>query len=303
MKRALVVGSAGQDGRILLAQLGAKGHASVGVDRDDVDVRDGAAVQALVQAVRPDAIYYLAAHHHSSEEATDADVPGLFRHSLEVNVTGLVNVLEGAKRAAPEGRVFYAASSHVFGRPEAAVQNERTPRNPINIYGLTKSAGIDAVRFYRAAGLHASTGILYNHESIYRTEKFVSMRLARAARDAAEARRHGKIHRVEIGSFAALVDWGYAPDYTKAMQQIVEHSSPDDYVVATGEPHTVRDFAEAAFAALDLDYRVHVSERPGIIQKPGVPLVGDATKLRAATGWAPTVTFMDMVSRIARGEL
>ncbi len=321
MKRALVVGSAGQDGRILADQLRAAGTAVVGVDQNGItydegvaavghssigralDVRDVTAVRAFVEALGPAEVYYLAAHHHSSEEATDTDVAELFRISVDINLAGLVHLLDAMKRHAPSGRLFYAASSHVFGKPEEPVQNERTPRRPINVYGITKSAGMDAVRFYRDRGIHASSGILYNHESIYRSEKFVSMRLATAAQRAAAAKKLGETLRIEVGSLSAVVDWGYAPDYTMAMQRIVAHPTPDEYVIASGQPHTVAELADAAFEALGLDYREHVSERSGIVQKPGVTLVGDATKLRAATGWKPTITFTEMVSRLARGVL
>jgi GDPmannose 4,6-dehydratase len=315
VKRALVIGSAGQDGRILTAQLRAADTSVIGADRHGtmgegmpapsppLDLGNLDAVESFVRAALPDEIYYLAAHHHSSEEAIDTDIPGLFRLSIEVNVTGLVHVLEAMRRTVPQARLFYASSSHVFGRPALPVQDERTPKNPINVYGLTKSAGMDAVRFYRERGLHASAGILYNHESIYRTEKFVSMRLARAAARAALAIQNGEIHRIEVGSLAAVVDWGYAPDYTLAMQRIVALETPDDFVVASGQPHRVEDLARAAFAAVGLDWREHVFERPGIVKKPGAVLVGDASKLKSATGWAPSITFGEMVERLARGVL
>jgi len=315
VKRALVIGSAGQDGRILGIQLHATEAAVVGVDRNGVsaegatapsstlDLLDRAAVESFIKELLPDEIYYLAAHHHSSEEATDTDVAELFRLSVELHVTGLVHVLEAMWRGANKARLFYAASSHVFGRPTLPRQDESTPRNPINVYGITKSAGMDAVRFYRDRGLHASSGILYNHESIYRSEKFVTMRLARAAQRAAEAKKHGQAHAIEVGSLSAAVDWGYAPDYTAAMRRIVALPAADDFVVATGEPHTVEDFAAAAFSALGLDWREHVSERVSIVKKPGATLVGNAAKLRRATGWAPSVTFTEMAARLARGVL
>jgi GDPmannose 4,6-dehydratase len=315
VKAALVIGSAGQDGRILRTQLRATEAAVVGADQNGVlaegvpapsaelDLGDRPSVEAFLKELAPDEIYYLAAHHHSSEEATDTDVAELFRLSIEVNVTGLVHVLEAIWRVARGARLFYAASSHVFGRPLVSVQDESTPRNPINVYGITKSAGMDAVRFYRDRGLHASTGILYNHESIYRSEKFVTMRLARAAQRAVEAKRQGHIHTIEVGSLSAAVDWGYAPDYTTAMRRIVALPAAGDFVVATGEAHTVQDFAAAAFAAVGLDWREHVSERPGIVKKPGAALVGNPAKLRQSTGWAPSVTFNEMAARLARGVL
>jgi len=282
----VVVGAAGQDGRILREQL----PGALALDRGDVDLLDRAAVRARFEGAAT--VYYLAAHHHSSEDAPE-DAPELLAKSLDVHVTGFVHVLD----AAPRARVFYAASSHVFGRPLAPTQNEATPRNPINVYGMTKSLGIDVARFYRARGQHVSTGILYNHESPYRRGSFVSTRLVEGARAAARGERTP----LPIGALTAVVDWGWAPDYTEAMQRIVAQPEPDDWVVATGEPHTVADFARAAFAAVGLDWTAHVAERPGLVRKPSVPLVGDATKLRTQTGWQPTVGFEAMVARLVRG--
>lgn len=281
---ALIVGSAGQDGRILAAQLAAKGVLVTGVDRGDIELGDPAAVAALVAKVAPKAIYYLAAHHHSSEDKPEP-TPVLLEKSIAINVTGLVHVLEAAGSA----HVFYAASSHVFGVPTGVTQNEDTPRRPINVYGMTKSVGMDLVRFYRdTRGVHASTGILYNHESPFRGPSFLSSRLARAA-----ARREKTV----VGSLSANVDWGWAADYTEAMQRIVACEDPGDYVVATGKAHSVADFAQAAFAAVGLDAGEYVTEAAGIVQKPGAVLVGDASKLRR-TGWAPTVSFEEMVGRL-----
>lgn len=300
MNRALIVGSAGQDGRILDTQLRARGVVVTGIDRGDVSLADREAVCVAVRACAPDAVYYLAAHHHSSEESADDDVVVL-RESLDVHVHGLAHVLD-ALRETP-ARLFHAASSHVFGRPGVPLQNEATPRMAINVYGMTKSLGMDLVRHYRDAhGVHASSGILYNHESVLRGESFVTTRLVRGARQAAAARARGEILRIEVGSLSAVVDWGWAPDYTDAMQRIVQADTPDDYVVATGVAHSVGDFARIAFAAVGLDAGDHVVEQAGRVKKPSATLVGDASKLRGRLGWSPSVTFEDMVTRWVRGE-
>lgn len=296
--KALIVGSAGQDGRLLDAQLRARGTETVGIVRGDVPLGDRAAVADLVRRQRPDEIYYLAAHHHSSEQAAGDDVD-LLRTSLDVHVHGLVHVLEAVAHHASKARLFYASSSHVFGRPSTSLQNEDSPRRPINVYGMTKSLGMDVVRYWRETrGLHASSGILYNHESPLRGESFVTTRIVRGAREAAVAKASGEVRALHVGSLSAVVDWGWAPDYTEAMQRIVACDVPDDYVVATGEPHTVDDFARVAFSAVGLDSRDWIVEVDGLVKKAGATLVGDAAKLRARTGWRPTIGFDEMVVRL-----
>ncbi len=319
MARALIVGSAGQDGRILSEQLREGGRDVIGLDRGvltstdaslalpaSVDLGVRADVEALIAAAMPDEIYYLAAFHHSSEDAFETDLADLFRQSVAVHVDGWVNVLEAARTRSPRTRLFYAASSHVFGSPAEPVQNEATPFAPEGAYGITKAAGVGIARFFRARGLHVSCGILYNHESPLRPARFVSQRIAIGAVTAAAAARAGKPYTLELGSLSATVDWSWAADTTDAMSRIVRAPAPDDYVVASGIPHTVGDFCDAAFRAVGLDYRSYVTERPGRVTKRLAPLVGDAQKLRSATGWAPTVSFEEMVRRLveaARPEI
>jgi GDPmannose 4,6-dehydratase len=309
MKRILVIGHSGQDGRILLEQLTTAGHSVVGVSRKGlvarggdssqlppvVDVTDYEQVRNLIGAALPDEAYYLAAHHHSAEDL-DENIPELFRRSQDVHVTGLVNVLDALRDGAPRCRTFYAASSHVFGAPRTPVQDETTPLEPRCAYGITKTAGIHACRFYREChGLHVSVGILYNHESPYRARSFVSQRIAYGAREALAAKAAGKGYKLVLGNLSAVVDWGYAPDYVRAMMIIVAREAPEDFVVATGVPHTVRDFVATAFSHLGLDWTEYVRESAEVVRKPGVTRVGDPRKLRAATAWEPSVGFQEMV--------
>jgi GDPmannose 4,6-dehydratase len=302
MKRAVVVGSRGQDGRYLMERLAAD-HVAIGVDVGGVeahgfkgalparaDVRVRAEVDALLAATQPDALYYLAAHHHSAEERPDDGQE--LEACLGVNVQGLVNVLDALKRHAPACRVFYAGSSHMFGRPETPTQSEKTPYAPKNPYAITKVAGAHTCALYRErAGMHVSVGILYNHESPFRGPQFVTQRIVRGARAAAK----DASHRMTIGSLSATVDWGWAPDFVDAMLRITAQPKPDDYVIATGIPHTVEDFVAAAFGHLKLDWTEHVREDPSVVKGEKNTLIGDATKLRAATGWKPTVSFEEMV--------
>lgn len=297
MKRALVVGSAGQDGGYLCEQLAAKGVEVRGVDRGTTpacDILDAGAVQALVREVAPDAAFFLAAHHHSSEDVAGALAEEVLR-AQAVHVTAWVHLLDALERHAPKARAFYAASSHVFGEPPTPVQDESTPFAPRTTYAVTKAAGVQVGRLYRARGLHVSAGILYNHESPRRGAAFVSQRIARGAVAAERAAAAGQAFTLELGNLSAVVDWGYAPDFTDAMQRIVAHPEPQDWVVATGEPHTPADFCRLAFEAVGLDWQRYVVERPGRMTRQVPPLVGNAMRLRQLTGWKPSVSFETMV--------
>ena len=289
MTREIIVGCDGQDGRLLRDHLVRRGCEVIGVGRRTLDIGDAAAVRAFVARVAPDAIYYLPAVHHSSQELTQTDDVALFRDSLAVHVTGLIHFLEAASGA----RLFYAASSHVFGDypPEPQPADETTPFAPSCIYGITKAAGVHACRYYRARGVYAATGILYNHESALRRPQFVSQKIVQAARRI----RDGSGEKLELGTLAAAVDWGYAPDFVDAFHRILQLDRPDDFVVATGETHTVGEFAQLAFATLGLDWTAHVSERPGLLGKRVVTRVGNAAKLARATGWRPSVSFAQMI--------
>jgi GDPmannose 4,6-dehydratase len=224
------------------------------------------------------------------------------RRSLEVHVVGFVNVLEALCCAAPRSRVFYAASSHVFGSTNSATQNEDTPFEPRDAYGISKAAGILVCRAYRERrGLHVSAGILYNHESAYRSAEFVSQRIVRGARDARAAYDRGETYSIRLGNLNAVADWGYAPDYVDAMVKMLGLPEPGDYVIATGIPHTVADFARIAFEKVGLPWQAYVKEDPSLIRKQTPTLVGNASKLARATGWRPTVSFDEMIDILLVG--
>lgn len=287
MKRVVVVGSAGQDGTILCEQL--RDAEVVGVDvGGPTNVLVAESIEKLVREVAPDELYYLAAYHHAAEDA-QGSTPALLRASFDAHVTGFTNALEAIATRAPACRVFYASSSHVFGAPASPTQDESTPIAPINAYGITKAAGMHVARLYRRRGVFASSGVLYNHESTLRAPSFVSRKIV----DAARAKK-----RVRLGRLDAVVDWGFADDTVRAMRAILAHTSPDDFVVATGVPHTVRDFAAVAYASVGADWREYVDEDATVLQKEHITLVGDSRKLRAMTGWSPSVSFEEMVAKL-----
>lgn len=295
---AIVVGSAGQDGVLLSQLLENRGYRVVGLKRGDMELGDADAVEDFVARQTPAEIYFLAAHHHSSEEITDHEGE-LFRLSMSTHFHAAVNFLNAIATRSPNSRFFYAASSHVFGLSNGSKQNENSPLLPDSVYGTTKVAGVMACRHYREKkGIFASVGILYNHESPLRNHRFVSRKIASAV---ARIAREGQ-GSIVLGNMDAQVDWGYAPDYVEAMSRILRAERSCEYVIATGEAHTVREFAEIAFRSVGLDYRQHVATKPELLMRHNSPRIGDATRLRTDTGWSPSISFEEMVCRLVDAE-
>lgn len=306
MRSALIIGAGGQDGRLLARLLQDRDYLVRGWIRREtgtpapcqcaeVDLLDPVAVESALRRSPPDEIYYLAAFHHATEDAIELSAAELLRCSFDVHVLGLLNVLQAMEECAPRTRLFYAASSHVFGTPTSEWQNEQTPLSPNSAYGISKAAGLQVCQLYRQQkGMFAATGILFNHESPLRKPSFLSQKIVQGALRS----RLDPTSKLILGDLEARVDWGYAPDYVEAMFCVLQLSEASDFVVASGELHTVREFAEVAFGALGLDWRKHVQTDPGLLNKISHPLRGDSAKLRAATGWAPQVTFEEMVVRL-----
>lgn len=302
-KRAIIVGAGGQDGRLLHELLKEYNYDILGIARgrtycdrpngnsEPIDISDGGAVQDVVGAFQPEEIYYLAAFHHSSQDTAIAEQE-LFRRSFDVHVAYLIHFLEAIRRVSPRTRLFYAASSHIFGETLDGLQDERTPVNPGCIYGITKAAGLFTCRYYREKyGVFASVGIMYNHESIYREAKFVSRKIIKSAVDI-KANRQEKLI---LGDLDAVIDWGYAPDYVKAMHGMLNIDHPDDFIVATGLRHTVRDFVQEAFGYLGLDWTRYVVEQKGIITKKNSQRIGCPAKIKQVIGWEPLTEFGEMI--------
>jgi GDPmannose 4,6-dehydratase len=309
LKTALIVGSTGQDGTYLLGHLEGLGYEVVGFNRGTVhgNYRGDApniecleSVMEVVGRLRPTEIYYLAAYHHSSEGGPDEPAELVYR-TIAINTLALSNFLLAILKQAPESRLFYAASSHVFGQPDIPLQNEQTPLNPTSVYGISKAAAVQLCRHFRQEyNVYASCGILYNHESHLRSPQFLSRKVVRAAVQI----HRGCREKLRVANLDAAVDWGFAPDYAVAMWHILQLPNADDFVVATGTLHTVRDFVQTAFQALDLNWEDHVVvEAPLGAKKPAhVPLCGDSSRLRSLTGWRPRTSFREMVVRMIAEE-
>lgn len=310
MRSALIIGAGGQDGRLLARLLLDREYTVRGWIRREtaavapcectlVDILNPAAVEAALRKSPPDEIYYLAAFHHATEEAIELSAAELLRCSFDVHVLGLLNVLQAIEECAPRARLFYAASSHVFGTAKSEWQNEQTPLTPNSAYGISKAAGLQCCQVYRQQrGVFAATGILFNHESPWRKHSFLSQKIVQGALRS----RHDPTYKLVLGDLEARVDWGYAPDYVEAMFLILQLAEPSDFVVASGEMHTVREFAEIAFGTVGLDWCQHVETDARLLKKTSHPLCGDSTKLRTATGWLPSVTFVELVTRLMREE-
>lgn len=304
----LIVGSAGQDGSLLRDSARQRGDSVVGITRDGIDldgqqrpfdIRNPGEVRDLMARLQPREVYYLAARHQSSEDASPQD-GALFDESLQVNVSGLVAFLDAIRTVSASSRLFYASSSHVFGAGGPPLRDESTPLNPDSIYGISKSAGQLACRHYRKThNVFAAVGILFTHESPRRRNGFVSRKIVHGA----VSIKRGRARKVVLGDLEASVDWGYAPDFVAAMLKIMALDAPDEFVVATGERHTVGEFAQAAFAALDLDYREHVEQSPGMLRRRAAAFAGNPAKLARATGWRPSLDFKDMVEVLVNAEL
>lgn len=310
MKKAIIVGCNGQDGRLLNDLLIRKGYKIIGIDKSfikcpkgisskPIDIRKTKEVFDLIDIFRPDEIYYLAAYHNSAEDMFVENVK-LFQESYEIHVSAFVNFLEGIKKKSPLTKIFYAASSHIFGESDSAAQDEDSPINPDGMYAVTKAAGLFMCRFYRkTSSIFATTGILYNHESSLREERFISKKIVSGAINI----KNKKQDKLVIGNLRHEIDWGFAPDYVDAMHKIVNCDAPDDFIVATGKKNKVLDFVEIVFGHLGLEWKTFVDERKGIITKKNCCRWGNPKKLMDATGWKPSVDFKEMVQLLVDEDL
>ena len=298
-RKAIIVGSNGQDGQLLAKHLTYKNYELTLLSRLNFDITNVFDVSNIIEDVMPDEIYFLAAYHHSAEDIQEPDNL-IFKKSFEINVTALSHFLDSIVKINPKARLFYASSSHIFSDYNGEIQNENTTKNPGNIYAISKHAGMMACVYYRERKkVFASCGILYNHESSVRSPNFLSRKVIKAA---VEIKRKWK-EKLILGNLDARVDWGYAPDYVDAMHRILQSDMAADYIVASGELHTVRQLVEIAFNHVGLDYRNHVLEQDGLVSKSFVTRVGDPSRLIHDTGWQPTISFGEMIRQLVDTEM
>lgn len=309
-KRALIFGITGQDGSYLAEFLLGKGYEVHGVirrassfntgridhliERSDVpfalhygDVTDGSSVSSVIARTRPDEIYNLAAQSHVK---VSFEIP---EFTTQVDALGSLRILEAIRSQPRAIRYYQAGSSEMFGRVLEVPQRESTPFNPQSPYAMAKVYAHNMVQLYRNAYLiHASNGILFNHESPRRGNTFVTHKITRAVVEIVQ----GKRHELVLGNLDAKRDWGYAPEYVEAMWLMLQQESPGDYVIATGEMHTVKEFVQEAFAYVGLDWEKYVRTderyyRPAEVDQ----LLGDPSRAKAVLGWEPKVKFKELV--------
>jgi GDPmannose 4,6-dehydratase len=317
-KKALITGIAGQDGSYLAELLLSKGYEVHGIVRR-IAIEDSAhklknvvhlhdrlklhvasldnvlSMIKTIRAVMPDECYHLAASSFVSYSFEDE------MSILNNNINATHYLLAALKEFVPHCRFYYAGSSEMFGNVAHSPQDESTPFNPRAIYGVSKVAGYHLVQNYRSQyGMFACSGILYNHESPRRGYEFVTRKIISSAVKI----KMGRLDSLSLGNLDARRDWGYAPDYVQAMWLMLQADKPDDFVVATGETHTVREFVATAFSCLGLDYQEYVKTEPQFFRPTElVDLCGNAGKITAQLGWQRTKSLQEIIAEMVESEM
>jgi GDPmannose 4,6-dehydratase len=320
-KKALITGITGQDGSYLAELLLSKGYEVHGLIRrsssfntqridhlyqdmheDDLrlflhfgDLNDASSLNRVIEKVAPDEIYNLAAQSHVK---VSFEVP---EYTGEITGLGTLRLLEAIRETEVPARFYQASSSEMFGLVQEVPQSEKTPFYPRSPYGAAKVYSYWIVTNYREAyGIHASNGILFNHESPRRGETFVTRKITRAVANI----QAGLQDKLYLGNLDAKRDWGFAGDYVEAQWRMLQQDEAEDFVIATGETHTVGEFAERAFARVGLDSKDHVEIDPRYYRPTEVELlIGDASKAKEKLGWTPNVTFEGLVDMMVDADV
>ena len=320
-KKALITGITGQDGSYLAELLLSKGYEVHGIVRrastfnrgrlDAIyadptlhekrlflhyaDMAELGSLSWLLSRVQPDEVYNLAAQSHVR---VSFDIP---EYTLDVTGTGTLRLLEAIHESGLKPRFYQASSSEMFGKVQQVPQTEKTPFHPRSPYAVAKVCAFWATVNYRESyGLHASNGILFNHESPRRGEAFVTRKITLAVAHILA----GLQDKVSLGNLDAKRDWGYAKEYVEAMWLMLQQEKPDDYVIATGETHSIREFLEEAFGLAGLDWRKHVVYDPRYLRPAEVDLlIGDRSKAERQLGWKPKTTFKELVKLMVEADI
>ena len=313
-KKALITGITGQDGSYLAELLLEKGYEVHGLVRrsssfntwriDHVrdrlvlhygDLVDQNSLARALEALEPEEVYNLAAQSHVK---VSFDMP---EYTTDVTAIGVLRVLDAVRDLGLKARVYQAGSSEMFGLVQETPQTERTPFHPRSPYAVSKVYGHwMSVNYRESYGMHVSNGILFNHESPRRGENFVTRKITMGV----AAIKQGRAKELKLGNLDAKRDWGYAKDYVEAMWRILQQETPGDYVIATGETHSVREFCEEAFGCVGLDWKDFVKVDPKYFRPAEVDLLlGDPSKARRELGWEPHVTFKALAKLMVEADL
>lgn len=320
-KKVLITGITGQDGSYLAELLLGKGYEVHGIVRrastfnrsrlDDIysdpqlektrlflhygDLGESGSLSRLLARIQPDEIYNLGAQSHVR---ISFDTP---EYTMDVTATGTLRLLEAIRESGLRPRFYQASSSEMYGKVQQVPQSEETPFHPRSPYAVAKVCAYWATVNYREAyGLHASNGILFNHESPRRGEGFVTRKITRAVAHI----QAGLQDKLYLGNLDAKRDWGYAKEYVDVMWLMLQQEAPDDYVVATGETHSVREFLEASFGLAGLDWQKYVEYDPRYVRPSEVDLlIGDGRKVQRKLGWKPKTTFKDLVRLMVEADI
>ncbi|MDP3015303.1 MAG: GDP-mannose 4,6-dehydratase [bacterium] len=318
MKKALITGIAGQDGSYLAEFLLEKGYEVHGLVLElpnennlqdffrinhifpqiilhQGDITDTKRIREVIAEVKPDEIYDLAA---IVDTLVSFDTEFNILHN---NMSGVHNILGAIKEYTPKAKFYFASSSLVFGNPAVSPQDENTPKNPITPYGIAKTAGCNLVEMYREAyGIFACFGILFNHESPRRDSKFLPRKIIQAA-----ARiKKGLQQELKLGDLDAMRDWGFAGDYVEAMWLMLQADKPDDYVIGTGEIHSVKDILDIAFKEVGLDWGKYVVVSDEFFRKEGdIPMVADISKIKNKLNWQPKTKIEELIKMMVREDI
>lgn len=317
-KKALITGITGQDGSYLAELLLEKGYEVHGIVRrvalEDVEYRlwrlrhiyeklilhaasleNYASLFKIIEKIQPDECYHLAAQSFVSYSFEDEF------STININLNGTHYILSAIKERLPQCRFYFAGSSEMFGLVRETPQNENTPFHPRSPYGISKVAGFDLTRNYREAySIFACNGILFNHESPRRGFEFVTRKISNAVAKI----KLGLENEIKLGNLEAKRDWGFAGDYVKAMWLMLQQDQPDDYVVSTGETHSVKEFVELAFNCVNLDYRKYVVIDEVLYRPAEVNLLcGDYKKAKQKLGWEPKIKFEQLVRMMITADM
>lgn len=314
MGTALVTGVTGQDGPLLSRVLLGRGCRVVGLCRgtmpnrlslrfcgldDKIELRQGdlsdlPALIRLLDQLRPDEIYNLAAQS-SVARSFDESVS-----TVSFNTQGVINLLEAIRIASPRSRFYQASSSEMFGSVESLPVTRRTPMHPVSPYGISKAASHWIACHYRETyDLFVTCGILFNHESALRPEHFATKKILSAAVRIGG----GSAERLRLGNVNVLRDWGYAPEYVEAMAGMMARDEPEDFIICTGTPYSLREFAETAFDCVGLDWGDHVDIDPSLVRRSEIHAIyGDPSDAHARLGWRHRLGFRDMIARLLEDE-